>query len=165
MIGRGIPGSHAATIAIAVAALMAITACHPMLAAESPAPPGRSARLDAVSGFWGVTSYRLELSQGVALAVSCTYGGPCEKLVATSDDPAIAFVRAASFQALRPVGYAGNQQPAAAVVIVGKAPGTTMIRLRSKDGGRDVVVTVIPPPAPLATAAVAREPGSCPRRS
>jgi hypothetical protein len=42
------------------------------------------------------------------------------------------------------------------VVIVGKAPGTTTIRLRSKDGGRDVVVTVVPPPAPPVTAAVAR---------
>lgn len=151
MIGRRMPGGHAA----AVAALTAITACHPMLAAESPAPPGRAARLDAVNGFWGVTGYRLELSQGVALAISCTYGGPCEKLVATSDDPAIAMVRAASLATLRPVGFAENQQPAAAVVIVGKAPGTTTIRLRSKDGGRDVRVTVVPPPA-TATATVAR---------
>jgi hypothetical protein len=156
VIGRRLPAGHAAVAAVAVAALMTITACHPMLAAESPAPPGRSARLDAVSGFWGVTSYRLELSQGVALAVSCTYGGPCEKLVATSDDLAIAFVRAASLATLQPVGFAGNQQPAAAVVIVGKAPGTTTIRLRSKDGGRDVRVTVVPPPAPPSTATVAR---------
>lgn len=147
MIGRRMPGGHAA----AVAALMAITACHPMLAAESLAPPGRAARLDAVNGLWGVTGYRLELSQGVALAISCTYGGPCEQLVATSDDPAIAMVRAASLATLRPVGFAANQQPAAAVVIVGKAPGTTTIRLRSKDGGRDVRVTVVSPPA-LATA-------------
>ena len=131
----------------AIATLTALAACHPMLAAESPAPPGRSARLDAVTGFWGVKSYRLELSQGVALAVSCTYGGPCEKLVATSDDAALAEVRAASLQALRPVGYTGNQQPTAAVVVVGKAPGTTTVRLRSKDGGRDIRVTIIPPPA------------------
>lgn len=146
----------------ALAAALAMTAaCHPMLVAESPAPPGRSARLDAVNGFWGVKSYRLELSQGVALAVSCTYGGPCEKLVATSDDTVIAEVRAASLQALRPVGYTGNQQPAAAVVVVGKAPGTTTVRLRSKDGGRDLRVTVIPPPTPPptqpTTTAVARE--------
>lgn len=138
------------------AALATVAACHPTLTAESPAPPGRSARLDAVNGFWGVQRYRLEISQGVALAVSCTYGGPCEKLVATSDDKAIAEVRAASFQALRPAGYTGNQQPAAAVVIVGKAPGTTTVRLRSKDGGRDVQVTVVPTPAPPAMTAVAR---------
>lgn len=150
------PRTRSGFTAAAVTALLAITACHPMLAAESPAPPGRSARLDAVDGFWGVQSYRLELSQGVALAVSCTYGGPCEKLVATSDDMTIAEVRAASLQTLRPVGYMGNQQPAAAVVIVGKAPGTTTIRLHSQDGGRDIRVTVVPPPAPPAVTAVAR---------
>jgi hypothetical protein len=157
MIGRRTSGGNAAAVVIAIAALTAITACHPMLAAESPAPPGRAARLDAVNGFWGVTGYRLKLSQGVALAVSCTYGGPCEQLVATSDDPAIALVRAASLATLRPVGFAANQQPAAAVVIVGKAPGATTIRLRSKDGDRDVRVTVVPPPSsPAATATVAR---------
>lgn len=150
MIAPRAPGRHAAAVAIAIAAGTATTACHPMLVAESAAPPGRAARLDAVNGFWGVTGYRLELSQGIALAVSCTYGGPCEKLVATSEDPAIAVVRAASLATLRPVGFAANQQPAAAVVIVGKAPGTTTIRLRSKDGDRDVRVTVVPPPAPAA---------------
>jgi len=144
------------TVATMVIALLAVTACHPMLMAESTAPPGRSARLDAVNGFWGVKSYRLELSQGVALAVSCTYGGQCEKLVATSDDTAIAEIRAASFEALRPAGYTGNQQPASAVVVVGKAPGTTTIRLRSKDGDRDLRVTVVPPPSPLAATTVAR---------
>jgi hypothetical protein len=149
------PGSRVAMLAM-LAMLGAVTACHPMLAAESLAPPGRAARLDAVNGFWGVTSYRLELSQGVAIAVSCTYGGPCEKLAATSDDPAIVEVRAASFQAPRPVGYAGNQQPTAAVVVVGKAPGTTMVRLRSKDGGRDIRVTVVPPPTSPVTTAAAR---------
>ena len=154
--GQTRPGFPPATAAAAIAALLAVTACHPTLMAESPAPPGRSARLDAVDGFWGVQSYRLELSQGVALAVSCTYGGPCEKLVATSDAPAIALVRATSLQALRPVGYAGNQQPAAAVVIVGKTPGTTTVRLRSKDGGRDIRVTVVPPPSPPTATAVAR---------
>jgi hypothetical protein len=139
----------------AVAAIAAVAACHPILTAESPAPPGRSARLDAVTGFWGIQSYRLELSQGVALAVSCSYGGPCEKLTAVSDDGSVAEVRAASLQTLRPAG-AMNQQAAAAVVIVGKAPGTTTIRLRSKDGGRDVQVTVVAPPVPPAVAAVAR---------
>jgi len=132
----------------AAAAMALVAACHPNLVAESAPPPGRTARLDEVTGFWGVQRYRLELSRGVALVVSCTYRGPCEKLVATSDDHAIAEVRAASQAMLRPAGF--NQQPAAAVVIVGKAPGTTTIRLRSTDGGRDVRVTVVPPPAATA---------------
>lgn len=79
--------------------------------------------------------------------MSCVYGGPCEQLVATSDDPAIADVRAASFSALRPLGFTGHQQPAAAVVIVGKAAGATTIRLRSKAGDREIRVTVMAPPA------------------
>jgi len=153
MIGRTL---HRFAAVAAVASLVALTGCLPTLAAESIAPPGRAARLDAVSGFWGVKSYRLELSQGVALAVSCTYGGPCEKLVAKSDDMAIAEVRAASLQTLRPVGYMGNQQPTAAVVVVGKAPGTTTIRLHSNEGSRDIRVTVVPPPPPPAAVTVAR---------
>lgn len=125
---------------------LALAACHPTLVAESPPPPGRIARLDDISGFWGVKGYRLALSQGVAFAVSCVHGGPCEQLVAASDDAAIADVRAASFSALRPLGFTGHQQPIAAVVIVGKAPGATTIRLRSKAGDRDIRVTVVAPP-------------------
>jgi hypothetical protein len=139
--------------AVAALAIAALAGCHPTLYAESPAPPGRAARLDAVSGFWGVTGYRLELSQGVAFAVSCTYGGPCEHLVATSDDRTIAEVRAASFATLRQAGFASAQLPVAAVVIVGKAPGATTIRLRSTSGDREVRVTVVPPPATLITRA------------
>lgn len=133
--------------AAVVTGLAAAAGCLPTLAAESTAPPGRSARLDADTGFWGITNYRLELSQGVAIAISCRAEGPCEKLVATSDDPVIAEVRAAALTALRPAVYATNQEPAAAVVVIGKAPGVTTIRLRSKHGGRDVRVTVVPPPA------------------
>jgi hypothetical protein len=148
MIARGLQ-----RLALA-AGLAAVAACHPVLSAETPAPPGRSARLDAVDGFWSVQSYRLELSQGVAVAVSCSYGGPCEKLTAASDNAAIAEVRAAALQTLRPVALSTNQQPAAVVVIVGKAPGTTTIRLYSHDGNREIAVTVVPPPgAPSASLA------------
>ena len=138
------------------AVLVAGAGCLPTLAAQSAAPPGRAARLDEDITFWGTRHYRLELSQGVALAISCHDGGPCEKLVATSDNPMIADVRAASLTALQPAGYHGNQQSAAAVVVVGKAPGTTTIRLRSKTGGRDVPVAVLAPPATPATTAAAR---------
>jgi hypothetical protein len=134
---------------------IATTGCLPSLAAESSAPPGRAARLDVDTDFWGQKHYRLELSHGVALAISCEYGGPCEKLVATSDNPAVAEVRPASLTALRPAGYDGNRQPAAALVIVAKAPGATMIRVRSKAGGRDVPVMVVAAPGRPITATVA----------
>jgi len=148
--------SIAAMIAASIIALGAGAGCLPTLAAQSAAPPGRAARLDEDVTFWGTKRYRLELSQGVALAISCHDGGPCEKLVATSDNPAIAEVRAASLTALQPAGYHGNQQSASAVVVVGKAPGTTTIHLRSKTGGRDVPVAVVAPPIATTTTAAAR---------
>ena len=142
--------------ALAVVALLA--ACSPTLSAQSVAPPGRAARLDAVSGFWGVKSYRLELSEGVAFALTCHKGGPCEKLVATSDDPGVAEVRPAALQRLEPAGFDASPAASAAVVIVGKTPGATTIRLRSKDGGRDVRVTVVPAPATGTPATAATTP-------
>ena len=143
---------------VALAALAAGSGCLPSLAAQSAAPPGRAARLDEDITFWGTRHYRLELSQGVALAISCRDGGPCENLVASSDNPAIAEVRAASLAALRPAGYGGNQQSAAAVVVVGRAPGTTTIRVRSKTGGRDIPVVVIAPPTASSAMAAPRPP-------
>jgi hypothetical protein len=147
--------SRLALAAAAAAACLALAGCNPILVAQSAAPPGRAARLDEVSGFWGVKRYRLELSQGVALALTCYQGGPCEQLTATSDNPAVAEVRRASLGALERSGMYG-QATAAALVVVGKSPGTTRIRVRSQDRHRDVDVTVVPPPGPIAVQAAAR---------
>ncbi|CAN5464723.1 hypothetical protein BH11MYX1_BH11MYX1_50370 [soil metagenome] len=127
--------------------LVTLAACRPILSVESPAPPGRAARLDEVNGFWGLQSYRMELSAGVALALTCTKGSPCEHMKVVSDDPAIAEVRPASLGVLQkdPWGRSA-QQTSAALVVVGKAPGTTTVHVRSKDGDRDVRITVVPPP-------------------
>jgi hypothetical protein len=125
-----------------ILALACLAGCDPLLSAQTPAPPGRTARLDPVTGFWGVVkSYRLDVSHGVALAVTCTSGGPCEKLVATSENPAVAEVRPASLSLLQPA-TSWNQQTAAAFVVVGKTPGTTRIQLHTKDGSRTIAVTV-----------------------
>ncbi len=139
--------------------LGSLAACAPTLTAQSPAPPGRSARLDEVDGFWGVKSYRLELSEGVALAVSCYRGGPCAKLDVISDDPRIAEVHAASLGTLQPSGLAG-QATTAAVVIVGKAPGTTKLHVRSEAGSREIAVTIVAPPSPSPPATVVSEPAA-----
>ena len=64
-----------------------------------------------------------------------------------SDDRSIAEVRPASLAALQQVGFTG-QMPASAFVVIGKAPGTTTLRVKAKEGTRDVVVTVVTPPAP-----------------
>ncbi len=128
-------------------AILALAACNPILSVESPAPPGRSARMDEVRGFWGLQFYRMELSSGVALAMTCTNPSPCEHMKVVSDDPAIAEIRPASLGVLQktPDGPSA-QQSSAALVVVGKAPGTTWVHVRSKDGDRNVQVTVISPP-------------------
>ena len=138
---------------VAVTVIVAMSACNPILRAESPAPPGRSARLDEVTNRWGIIkSYRMELSQGVALAMTCYYGGPCEKMKVVSDDPNIVDVRAASFGVLEHNGLAGTAT-ASAVVVVGKTPGSTKLHLTSKQGDREIVVTIIEPPPAIKSAA------------
>lgn len=134
-------------LVVAVLVLVALPACSPYLTQQSVAPPGRSARLDEVNGFWGLKRYRLEISEGVALALTCEQAGPCEKPQILSDDPAIAEVRPASLAALQQVGFT-SLVPSSAFVVVGKAPGTTKLHVRTRKGSRDVVVTVIAPPGP-----------------
>lgn len=129
---------------LVVAALGA--GCQPTLSAQSAAPPSRSARLDAIDGFWGPKGYRLELSQGVAIAVTCNRGGPCERMRAVVDDPAIAEVRVGALSKLELSGPHGNQQGAASIVVVGKTPGSTTIRVRTADGGQNIRVSVVAPP-------------------
>lgn len=140
-----------------VLALAALAGCNPYLQQESVAPPGRSARLDEVTGFWGLKHYRLELSKGVALALTCEQGGPCEHPQILSDDRSIAEVRPASLTQLQQIGLSSMQQPASAFVVIGKAPGTTKLHVRTKSGKRDVVVTVIAPPPPANEQTVAKQ--------
>lgn len=139
---------------VVVAALLA--ACNPTLIAQSLPPPGRIARLDPIHGFWGTKAYRVEVSHGVAIAITCHDGGPCRNLAVRSDDPQIATARPASLAQLQPTAYLHQVAPATAFVIVGKAPGTTRIRLTSAGGHRDIYVTVVAPPEHAAPATAAR---------
>lgn len=132
-------------------ALCLLAGCPPALTAQSTAPPSRTARLDPIHGFWTITGYRLELSQGVAIAISCSSGRPCAKLRATSDDPTIVEVREASLAQLEQQGTAFvprvyDRQTMSALVAIGKTPGKTTVRVQSADGDREVYVTVAPPP-------------------
>ena len=139
-----------------LAIVVALSACNPTLSVESPQPPGRSARVDEVNTFWGLQYYRMELSTGVAIALTCNRGAPCEHMKVVSDDPSIAEIRLASLGVLKPNPYNTNhqQQTEAALVVVGKAPGKTTLRVTAEEGHREVVVTVIAPPtAPTAVAA------------
>jgi hypothetical protein len=135
--------------------LVALAACNPTLTVQSPQPPGRTARVDPVDGFWGTKYYRAELSQGIAIALTCNRGAPCEHMHVVSDDPAIAEVRPASLGVLEHnVGY--GEQTAAAFVVIGKTPGATTIRVTAAQGSRRLTVRVIPQPAPTNPLAAAR---------
>ncbi|MBX3159838.1 MAG: hypothetical protein KF773_27960 [Deltaproteobacteria bacterium] len=167
---------YALAALVLVAALAGLSGCAPTLVAQSAAPPGRTARLDPIKGFWGNTlSYRLDISQGVALAMTCDQGGPCRRMVVQSDDPAIAEVKQASIGALTPTGfgpYAGtghalDGSPAygraadgratvAGLVVVGKQPGTTRVRVFVGDQTREIKIIVVPPPPQSPPATVAR---------
>jgi hypothetical protein len=149
--------------ALVPAIVMALAAggCDPYLSGQSVAPPGRTARLDEVRGFWDIKSYRLELSRGVAFALTCRYGGACEHVTVVSDDPAIAEVRQASLGVLERAGFL-NQQQASAVVVVGKAPGKTKLHVTAKQGHREIAVTIVPEPStvsPVSRTAAERHAG------
>lgn len=127
--------------------LLLLAGCNPTLTQQSVAPPGRRAQLDEVRGFWGLKHYRLNISEGVALAVTCEQTGPCEKATMISDNSNVAEVRPASWARLETTGASGRvQTPSSAFVIIGKAPGTTRMRVSTRDGERSVYVTVIDAP-------------------
>lgn len=138
---------------LCVAVLLA--GCGPTLMAQSAPPAGRVARLDTVDGFWGLKSYRLELSAGVAIALTCNRGGPCEHMDVRSDSTNVE-VRKASIGTLERHAYAGNAIPASGFVVIGKQPGPAKIVVRTGNKTRQVAVTVIAPPVPSPPATVAR---------
>ena len=139
---------------LVVIALLALAACNPTLIAHSGPPPARTARLDPVKNFWGVTkSYRMQLSSGVALAVVCYHGGPCENLEIRSADGTIAEVRRASLGQMAH-GY-DRSTPLSGFVVVGKSAGATKLHLKTKDGWREIAVTIVAAPAPARAATVA----------
>lgn len=147
---------RAIAVAFTALSLSLLAGCPPALTAQSTAPPSRAARLDAINGFWGVENYRLEISRGVAIAITCSSGKPCEKMRATSDDPSVVEVRDASLGQLEQQGnaYASRvyeRQTMSALVAIGKSPGKTTIRVRSADGDRDIYVTVVAPPMAAAS--------------
>jgi hypothetical protein len=139
---------------VAIVIIIVMTGCSPVLTTRSVAPPGRTARLDEITGFWGnIKSYKVELSQGVALAMTCYQMGPCTDVKITSDDPAVAEVRPASLGVLQVSGLA-NAATAAGLVVVGRTPGKTTVHVVAKEGKREIAVTIVPPPAAMQTQAV-----------
>ena len=130
-------------------------ACGPTLIAQSTPPAGRVARLDPVTGFWGLKSYRLELSSGVAIALACYRGAPCEHLDVRSDSQNVE-VRKASIGQLERNAFSGNAQPTSGFVVIGKTAGSANLIVRGSGKTRTVAVTVVAPPQPTPPATVAK---------
>lgn len=135
--------------------VMLASACGPTLVAQSAPPAGRVARLDPVNGFWGLKSYRLEVSTGVAIALACYRGAPCEHLDVKSDSPNVE-VRKASIGQLERQAYTGNAQPTSGFVVIGKTPGPANLVVRGSGKTRSVAVTVVGPPQATPPATVAK---------
>ena len=136
-------------------AVALLAGCGPTLIAQSTPPAGRVARLDPVNGFWGLKSYRLELSSGVAIALACYRGAPCEHLDVRSDSQHVE-VRKASIGQLERNGYTGAAQPTSGFVIVGKSPGPANLVVRGSGKTRTVAITVVAPPQVTPPATVAK---------
>ena len=136
---------------IAIALLFWASACGPSLYSQSAPPPGRTAALSSNDGH-----YDLDLSQGVAIAIACEHSGPCKDVVITTENEAIADVKGASFSNLEHHAYTSYTSTPAGVVIVGKSPGKTRVKVKTSDGSKTIHVHVLPPPLSGSPAKVAR---------
>ena len=127
---------------IAVALIFWASGCGPVLSSQSAPPPGRTASFDSNDGH-----YDLDISQGVAIAISCYDDGPCKDVVIATEDESIADVRGASVTATAERDpYTYRTLTPASIVIVGKAPGKTRVKVKTKDGSKTINVHVLAPP-------------------
>jgi hypothetical protein len=122
--------------------LVVLAACGPNFTAQSAPPPGRMARLDEVK-----SHYELDISAGVAIAISCYDSGPCKNVVVSTEDASIADVKGAAFGQLQKNEWNRNATwTDAGIVIIGKAPGKTKVKVKTKDGDKTFIVNVVAPP-------------------
>lgn len=135
----------------AILLLALFAACGPSLYAQTAPPPGRTASLDENDGH-----YDLNLSQGVAIAISCIHDGPCKDVVVSTENEAIADVKGAAFGALEHATYGPQTYTSSGIVVIGKNPGKTKVRVKTAKGSKTINVTVLAPPAAGEHAVVAR---------
>jgi hypothetical protein len=136
-------------VVVAIAAIFWMSGCGPTLTAQSSPPPGRIAALDSNDD-----KYDLDISSGVAIAISCYDDGPCKNVVVSTEDESIAAVKGAAFGAIdksqqpypHNAVYSGTYAHSG-VVIIGKKPGNTKVKIKTSDGSRTINVTVVAPPA------------------
>ncbi|MDI1482031.1 hypothetical protein [Polyangium sp. y55x31] len=132
---------RAALLLLAAAALAA--GCEPTLTALTVAPPTAVAECDDAAK-------DVRLSEGIALAIECTYqGSPCEDATMSSSDPDVVRVMPGFVDLLAP-GDAYQRYPAdvprSVFIFVGGKPGDATVTLTSTDANATVDVKVLPLP-------------------
>ena len=130
--------------------LFALVGCGPYLYARTAPPPGRTAAFDEDDG-----KYYLSVSQGVAIAINCVDGGPCKNVVVSTENESIADVKGAASGSMEYAPYSSVGAVPSTVVIIGKNPGKTIVKVKTSDGSKTIIVTVVPPPATGQPAVVA----------
>lgn len=121
-----------------LAALLFVAGCDPSITALTNAPPTAVAELDTMAD-------TVRVSQGIALAVECTYqGSPCENAEAVSSDESIVRVFPAFVDLLSPADtYASiSAKPRSAFVLVGGKPGDATVTIKTSSGDGDAELTV-----------------------
>jgi hypothetical protein len=121
----------------ALAALAFASGCGPTLTLMTTAPPNRVVTVDRARD-------RLELSEGVAVAIDCyRWGAPCQDMRAVSSSPDVAGVYPAHMPRVVSTGYNGDTNTTT-LALVGLKPGNTTLRVWSEGYTRDYAVTVLP---------------------
>ncbi len=123
-------------LAASAALAFASSGCAPSLTLVSPAPPNRVIAVDRQND-------RLEISEGVAVAIECHgMNGPCKDMKAVSTSPEILGVYPAHIAKIAHTGVDADTN-AANLAIVGMKPGRTTLRVWSDGYTREYVVTVL----------------------
>ena len=120
-----------------VAVLAFASGCGPSLTLVTPAPPNRVIEVDREHD-------RIEISEGVAVAVECHRDGPCKDVRAVSTSPEIVGVYPAHIAAVRDRwGYA-SEANASSLALVGMKPGRTTIKVWAEGYTSEYSVVVLP---------------------
>jgi hypothetical protein len=119
-----------------LAVTLLATGCGPYLTLVTPAPPNRSIVVRNEPD-------RIEISEGVAVAVNCTYGGDvCHDLHAVSSSPEIAGVYPAHIAETTWVWSGASSTTSLA--LVGIKPGTSTLEVSARGHTNTYQVVVLP---------------------